>query len=89
MLQYFVEHTDVTSKQDSTILQYSALNNRARFIIHTNPDTLILHTVLVERNGLIHSVLFNSPGDEKEYTFFGDRAYSHYIGSTIPWQKIP
>lgn len=89
MLQYFVEHTDVTSKQDSTILQYAALNNRARFIIHTNPDTLILHTVLVERNGLIHSVLFNTPEDETEYTFFGSRAYSHYIGSTIPWQKTP
>lgn len=79
MIQRFTQETEISFRQDSTIQQYSAFNGRARFTIHTNPDTLILHTVLVERNGLIHSVLFNTPNDEQNYSFFGERAYSNYI----------
>ncbi len=87
MIQYFVEQTDITTKQDSTIQQYFAFSGRAQFIIHTNPDTLILHTVLVERNGFIHSMLFGAPYEEKQYSFFGARAYSQFIEAEIPWQK--
>ncbi len=79
MIQRFIEQTDIAQKQDSTIIQYTAFNNRARFIVHTNPDTLILHTVLVERNGFIHSVLFQTEYEEQGYKFFGDRAYSNLI----------
>ncbi len=79
MLQYFREYTDIKSFQDSTIVQYESFNNRLRIIVHSNPDTLILHTVLVERNGLIHSVLFNTEQEEKNYKFFGERAYSNLI----------
>lgn len=89
MLQYFTEQTHIDTKQDSTIEQYWALDGRARFLVHTNPDTLILHTVLVERNGFIHSVLCDTPLDEKDYSFFGKRAYSEYIQDEIPWLKQP
>ncbi len=79
MIQRFNEQTDVILKQDSIIKQYSAINNRARFIIQTNPDTLILHTVLVEKNGFIHSILFQTEFEEMNYKFFGQRAYSNFI----------
>jgi len=79
MMNYFREWTDIRSFQDSAILQYESFNNRSRFIVHTNPDTLILHTVLVEKNGLIHSVLFNTPMEEQQYKFFGPRAYQEFI----------
>lgn len=79
MVQYFRGKTDLTSKQDSTILQYESFNNRSRFIVHSNPDTLILHTVLVEKNGLIHSILFNTEHEAKHYKFFGERAYTNFI----------
>ncbi len=79
MIQRFTEQTNITQRQDSTIKKYFAINNRARFIVHTNPDTLILHTVLVERNGFIHSVLFQTEFEEKNYKFFGQRAYSNLI----------
>lgn len=79
MIQSFAERTEITSKQDSTIQQFSAVNNHARFIIHTNPDTLILHTVLVERNGFIHSILMNTNREEKKYKFYGDRVYNSFI----------
>jgi hypothetical protein len=79
MVEYFRDQTDIRSFQDSTILQYEAYNNRSRFIVHTNPDTLILHTVLVETNGLIHSVLFNTEQEGSDYTFSGPRAYHDLI----------
>lgn len=79
MTQSFAARTKVLSHQDSTIVQYSALNDRARFLVLTNPDTLILHTVLVERNGFIHSVLMNTQYEEKNYKFFGDRVYNNLI----------
>ncbi|HAP36727.1 MAG TPA: hypothetical protein DCQ28_12605 [Bacteroidetes bacterium] len=79
MIQRFSSQTDITMKQDSTLIKYFAFNNRARFIVHTNPDTLILHTVLVAKNGLIHSVLLQTELEEKNYSFFGERAYSNLI----------
>lgn len=79
MVKYFREVTDIKSFQDSTIIQYECWHHRLRFLVHSNPDTLILHTVLVEKNGLIHSVLFNTAFEEKEYSFFGDRAYKNFI----------
>jgi hypothetical protein len=77
----FLKKNDIpiSFRQDSTIQFYSAMENRARFIIHTNPDQLILHTVLVEKNGLIHSILMQTDREEKEYVFFGQRAYSKFI----------
>lgn len=79
MLEYWRDQTDLRSFQDSTILQYSAYNDRSRFIVHTNPDTLILHTVLVERNGFIHAILFNTPMEDVGYKFSGPRAYEQFI----------
>lgn len=89
MLQRFKKDVTVSFHQDSTIQFYSALNNHARFIIHTNPDTVILHTILVERNGFIHSILMNTPYENKGYEFFGDRVYSNFIQKDIPWLKLP
>lgn len=79
MIQSFAQQAELISRQDSTLRIFSTFDDRARFIIHTNPDTLILHTVLVERNGFIHAILTNTPYEEKNYTFFGNRAYSSLI----------
>ncbi|MBP6672261.1 MAG: hypothetical protein KA247_03890 [Bacteroidetes bacterium] len=79
MVKRFSQDTEITFKQDSTIQQFSALQRRAQFIVHTNPDSLILHTVLVEKNGLIHTVLFNTPYEERSYRFFGERIYNDLI----------
>ena len=79
MTQSFAARTTVSIRQDSTIIEYTALNGSARFIVHTNPDTLILHTVLVERNGFIHSVLMNTAQEERNYKFLGNRVYNNLI----------
>ncbi len=79
MIKRLSQETEISFRQDSTIQQFSAFHRRAQFIVHTNPDSLILHTVLVEKNGFIHSVLFNTQSEEKGYRFFGDRAYNNLI----------
>ncbi|MFZ4620021.1 MAG: hypothetical protein ACOYNS_05645 [Bacteroidota bacterium] len=79
MIKRFSQETEISFRQDSTIQQFSAFQRRAQFIVHTNPDSLILHTVLVEKNGFIHSVLFNTPLEEKGYRFFDNRVYNNLI----------
>ncbi|MDD8017725.1 MAG: hypothetical protein PHP42_05090 [Bacteroidota bacterium] len=83
MIQRFREETDFNERQDSTIQRYTAFHGHAEFIIHTNPDTLILHTVLVEKNGFIHFILQGTPYEEKNYIFFGKRVYSKFITDSL------
>jgi len=41
---------------------------------------LIYHTVQVEKNGFIFSLLSNTKFDRRKYfTYFGDRTYGKYI----------
>ncbi len=46
---------------NDTLLWYSALKGRAQVILKTNPEGKIFHTVQVERNGFIHSMLSGTP----------------------------
>jgi len=52
---------------------------KVQILIKENPTGKIFHTVLVERNGFIHSLLIGSPLEDKGYTFWGERAYSIFI----------
>lgn len=73
-------HFDV--QQDTCFLRYTALKGRVQFWLKENPTNQIYHTVLVERNGLIHSLLTGTEYDSKKYTFWGERAYGDYIYSS-------
>jgi hypothetical protein len=55
------------------------LGGRITFFLKENPDRKILHTVLVERNGFIESLLSGSKREGAGYVYFGDRAYARYI----------
>lgn len=79
MQQRFVQLDSIATSTDSTIVHSRSINGRVHFIVHSNPLNAILHTVLVERNGFIHSMLLNTEAEEKKYTFFGERAYHNYI----------
>ena len=52
---------------------------RLQILIKENPTGQIYHTILVERNGFIHSLLIDTPLEEKDYKFWGKRAYNLYI----------
>jgi hypothetical protein len=56
-----------------------ALSDRFVFHLHENPQKKILHTVQVERNGFIESMLVATPFAGKGYQYFGDRAYQSFI----------
>lgn len=65
---------------DTAFIDHSALKGRIRIILKENPNGLIYHTVQVEKNGFIYSLLSNTHFDRKKYfTYWGDRVYEKYI----------
>ncbi|RYG10692.1 MAG: hypothetical protein EOO07_21750 [Chitinophagaceae bacterium] len=49
------------------------------FNLIKNPEGKIFHTVLVEKNGLIHLVFNGTAFQSKNYQFWGERAYQNYV----------
>ena len=65
---------------DTSFINYAALKGRVRIHLKENPRGLIYHTVQVEKNGFIYSMLFNTRYERrKKFEYFGERAYSAYI----------
>lgn len=65
---------------DTSFIDHSALNGRVRIQLKENPKGLIYHTVQVEKNGFIFSILSNTKFDRRKYfTYWGDRVYEKYI----------
>jgi len=74
------EHFTFKTVADTSFINYSALNGRVRIILKENPGGLIYHTVQVEKNGFIFSLLSYTKFDRRKYfTYFGDRVYGKYI----------
>jgi hypothetical protein len=68
-----------TSQTNADFQRFSALDGRVQFILKENPERKIFHTVQVERNGFIHSMVSGTPNEAKGYEYFGPRAYSKWI----------
>ncbi len=84
MMQKYLSGSFRFKKQDNdSLICYSALKNRIEIILKTNPDKKIFHTVQVERNGFIHSILSGTKYEQKDYTFFGKRTYSGFIVDSV------
>lgn len=58
---------------------HTALAGRVVFLLKENPERKILHTVQVERNGFIHSMLTGTPAQSRGYDYLGERAYERLI----------
>ena len=69
----FVKH------ETDALLLFSHNNGQVQFKLIKNPEGLIWHTVLVEKNGFIDSVLTGTAACGIGYSFWGDRAYSGFI----------
>ena len=50
-------------------------------LLKENPEKKILHTVQVEKNGFIHSMLAGTARENQGYIYFGEPAYSRWIES--------
>lgn len=59
---------------------WRALGGRITFKLLRNPEGKIWHTRLVGQNGFIDSKFTGTPKEGVGYTFWGDRAYTEYIG---------
>lgn len=58
--------------------EYINLIPDSRVVINT-PSGKIYHTILVEKNGFIHQMLFNSKFEERGYRLWGERSYGGLI----------
>jgi len=65
--------------KDDSLVIYQSADKRIQFFFKTNPERKIFHTVQVELNGFIHSVLMGTKRESKKYTYFGERAYKDLI----------
>ncbi len=83
MEKYLSDSFRFRKSDNDTLLWYRALMGRAQVILKTNPDGKIFHTVQVERNGFIHSLLSGTRLEQKSYAYFGPRAYSDLIADKI------
>jgi hypothetical protein len=65
--------------QDDSLIIYRSPCRNIQFFFKTNPDRKIFHTVQVELNGFIHSILCGTRYDSKKYRYYGEKAYSDLI----------
>lgn len=60
-------------------VRWEGLNGQIDIINHLNPENKILHTVLVEKNGFIHSMTVGTQYENKAGIFWTDHAYDQWI----------
>lgn len=68
-----------TSETSGSLERSTALAGRVTFLLNANPERKVLHTVQVEKNGFIESLLAGTKLEGAGYTYFGDRAYTRFI----------
>jgi len=83
MLNYLSNEFRFKKQNNDTLIWNTALKKRIEIVLKTNPDKKIFHTVQVERNGFIHSMLSGTKSEQKVYSYFGDRAYSGFISDSV------
>jgi hypothetical protein len=79
MMLYDLKDLKIKQLRNDSLIIYEDKKKRIGFFFKTNPLKKILHTQQVELNGFIHSILFGTKWENKGYTYFGPRAYTHYI----------
>lgn len=83
MQNYLGKHFHLTERANDSLIWYKSSGRKIELILKTNPDKKIYHTIQVELNGFIHSILSGTCYEQKKYTYFGQRAYSDLIADTI------
>ncbi len=83
MQQYLAGYFSFVTEEDDSFIRHTALDGRIEIILKKNPDQVILHTVQVERNGFIHTMVSGTENENDGYIYYGERAYSALIQSGI------
>jgi hypothetical protein len=79
MLQHLSADFDLPRLRNDSLAVYKSRDGQVQFFLKDNPQGKIYHTVQVELNGFIHSVLCGTKHDSKGYTYFGPRVYTAFI----------
>lgn len=79
MVSYLSGFMTFTTESNASFITHTALNGRVKIILKQNPAQAILHTVQVELNGFIQTMLSGTPLEGIGYSYYGPRAYAPYI----------
>jgi len=89
MIEFLAKEAELTKGERGPFETHSGMNGQIRFLIHTNPEKKILHTVLVERNGLLEAMTVGTPLENKwGGEFWGPRAYADFITPAPATQPV-
>lgn len=80
MLEDLGETFPFSEQVEGPLHRHTARNGRLTFLLMANPEQAVLHTRLVERNGLLQALLSGTPESEQGYVFFGEPVYRSLIG---------
>jgi len=83
MKDYIGKSFRLKERVRDSLVWYSSPGERVEFIFKPNPEGKIYHTFQVEYNGFIHSILSGTRYEQKDYRYFGERAYSQFISDTL------
>ncbi len=92
MQKYFAGFYTFETVEDDTFIRHEALDGRIKILLKKNPEQKILHTVQVEKNGFIHTMLTGTVLEENGYSYYGERSYGELIQEGVlpePTVKIP
>ncbi len=79
MINRLSDYFKLNENADSVFTTYDGLNGRIKIFLKSNPQNLMWHTLLVDKNGFIEGMLSGTRLEGKGYQFWGPRAYSKYI----------
>ena len=83
MQKYFANTFTFTTMEDESFIRHEALDGRIKILLKKNPEQKILHTVQVELNGFIHTMVTGTTLEEDGYTYYGERSYTDLIQSDL------
>jgi hypothetical protein len=83
MISDFSKDFSLVMKVEDSITTYYSDSPRIGFFLKENPLREIYHTVQVERNGFIHSLLWATRYNHLGYHYYWPRAYAPFIPLTL------
>jgi hypothetical protein len=95
MADYLKNHFALEEKRDTSFIRFTGLDGRITMILKENSKRAVLHTIQVERNGFVHSMLSGTRLQEKNYRYYPQsepfRCYEKLIqkSATIAGAQFP
>ena len=79
MMNDLAEAGKLTKKITDSVVVYETKNKNLAFFFKPNPNKGIYHTQQVELNGFIHAAFYRTSGENKGYSYYGNRSYTRFI----------